>query len=400
MNELNNTRLTHCLTAIAAVSLLVLCGCEEQLETGYGRAFGTGYSTSVNGTMVFQRMVKGSRRDVDRYGRISPRWQKYQTVYWFPDGFAAPDDETLDRIEAWLAADWNRTLVLVGRDFNAESLYWEWLREQADDDPDRELERGLVDAITGDLSIQNRVGHRDCDWYQTRTFPFQRATQLNGPLAKGIDTSRTDLRFSSLPLPGDLKVNGSFRDYQVEILLTIDSIPFCYSLQKDGWPQSRIIVVGNGSFLLNLPLTVGEHQKLADNLIQYVNQHDPEFGDVLFIESGPQIPYSENEDTDHSKWMWITSRPLRYIIPNILFWCLLLCFVYFPIFGRPRRIERQATADFRDHILALAALMSKTRSRKEPDTWIEEYRRRTSRHGGGSRDTRTRTDEKSDHEQR
>ena len=41
--------------------------------------------------------------------------------------------------------------------------------------------------------------------------------------------------------------------------------------------------------------------------------------------------------------------------PIIVFWCMLFCFVYLPIFGRPTKHQcENRPSDFRDHILALA----------------------------------------------
>ena len=366
------------LSIATAASVLMLSGCEQRLKTGYGRAYGSDYSASVNGTVVFQEMVKATGRDVDRYGRVSPRWRKYQTVYWLPDGFAAPSEEAIDKIEDWLEDGWGRTLVFVGRDFDAAMLYWELLLADAsENDADRRLNRELANATTSHLYSKNSTTELlDCGWYETDEFAHQPARRVSGVLSEGIIESELDLRYNSLPLPGDVKTTGTFKDYEVEVLLNVDSVPFVYSLRKNRWPESRIIVVGNGAFLLNMPLGNPEHRKLAENLLQYVHDSDFEFSKVLFIESDDQIAVSEHDvDQPHSKWSWITRRPLRFIVPNILFWCLLFCFVYFPIFGRPRKIKSRSTANFRDHIHALANLMHKTGSRKDPERWVDDYRR-------------------------
>ncbi len=364
----------------AAILLLVCwCGCEKQLPTGYGRAVGSEYSASVNGTVVLQEMVKSHGHAVDRYGKISPRWDQFQTVYWFPDGFTAPSSEAVEKIEEWLASNSNRTLVYVARDFDAAISYWEQLGQNSNDEQQDQIEREQAYAITDYLSRWDFNQSNDVDWYQTNKHPYQKATKVSGSLMDGIAGEKLDLRYSSLPIPGDVASSGAFNGYDADVLLTVDDIPMVYMVKKSYWPGSRIIVVGNGSFLLNFPLANNEHRKLASNLVRTAHQLDHPGSDALFIESGSEIAISNHDAPEiHSKWNWISNEPLRFIVPNILIWCMLFCFVYFPIFGRPRRIQSRSVANFRDHINALAQLLGKTRSRTLAGSWIDEYRRRTS----------------------
>ncbi len=361
--------------------LMALGGCRQELKTGYGRAYGSDYSTSVNGTVVFQEMVKAAGHKVDRYRKISPRWENYQTVVWFPDGFAPPPQDVIDKIEEWLATGFDRTLVLVARDFDASIVYWDRLKVKSDSGIEESLDRGYAEAVTSHLSAKyfEELEKEDCDWYNLVNHPFARATELDGTLAEGIDDQAAAVYYSALPLPGDVIDSGEFGDYQVEVLLTVDGIPMVYSLQKEFWSTgSRIILVGNGSFLLNLPLANEQNRMLANNLIGKMDE--PQFvpEDVLFIESTEKIAISEHDSPEvHSKWSWITREPLRYIVPNVLFWCLLACFVYFPIFGRPRKTKTASTANFGDHIQALGQLIRKAKRPDIPKSWIDEYRRRT-----------------------
>ncbi|MEM9413695.1 MAG: hypothetical protein AAGA30_21485, partial [Planctomycetota bacterium] len=160
----------------------------------------------------------------------------------------------------------------------------------------------------------------------------------------------------------------------------VDSHPFIYALTSRKFRNSLIIVVGNASFLLNLPLTNSANRNAASQLIELATENKYELSPVLFIESPSDLEISERDSPDvQSQWHWITKKPLRYIVPNILFCCLLFCFVYFPIFGRPKRIKRDSTNDFRNHIQAMAQLIQETKSADDPHSWIEEYKRRTNR---------------------
>ncbi len=98
------------------------------IQSGYGRSTGRGYTTSVNGTGALKELIRKYDFKVNRYTKVSPRLDRYQTVIWFPDNYAVPRDEVVQRIEQWLSDGWEggeRTLVYVGRDYNAEVTYWE-----------------------------------------------------------------------------------------------------------------------------------------------------------------------------------------------------------------------------------------------------------------------------------
>ena len=55
---------------------------------------------------------------------LTSAMENVQTVVWFPDDFDAPSEETCEWFDAWLAGDARRTLVYVGRNFDAAVPYW------------------------------------------------------------------------------------------------------------------------------------------------------------------------------------------------------------------------------------------------------------------------------------
>lgn len=366
---------------LAVVLLFATTGCGERtIQTGYGKASGESYSRSVNGTAVFHKMIEASGHHVDRYRKFSPRWERYQTVFWIPDSFEPPAEESIEKIENWLKNDNGRTLVYVARDFDAAETYWDLLRKDAVEDSTKDdLSRQFYDATANHISArQNRWSDEmNCDWFKTVPHPYTLAKDFSGELVEGLNTSKLDIRYRSLPSPGDVSGAGEFGDYTVEELMSVDGNPFIYTANKQRFGDSRIIVVGNGSFLLNLPMTNAVNRELAYELIEYALRDDYLDRDVLFIENWNQLSISDKDTPEQqSQWSWITKKPLRYIVPNILFCSLLFCFVYFPIFGRPKKIKKESTSNFRDHIDALGTLIRNTNSRKLPREWIEEYRRR------------------------
>jgi len=362
---------------VLAVSLSCTFGCQHKLETGYGRSRGPEFDDSVNGTIVFHQMIQSSGRRVQHYRKLTPRWNDYDTIFWIPDDFQPPDDAAIEKARQWLMSDSNKTLVYVARDYDAAIVYWDSLRQG--DKTDR-IARGYADALSGHIARSRVSSNSDCDWYDWTVGPFRQATRLGGPLADSIDQSAAEIHYASLPTPGDVSDTGTFGDYEVEVLLTADAVPLVYTLTRQEWSGSRIVIVGNGSLIFNLPMANSENRRLAARLLEVVDEVDRDRDNVLFVEhQGPIVLSDIDGNEDNTKWAWITKPPLRYVVPNLVFWCLLFCFVYFPIFGRPRNIARKSTSNFRDHILALAQPIAQTENRDRPNSWLKQYRRNFSR---------------------
>ena len=75
------------------------------------------------------------------------------------------------------------------------------------------------------------------------------------------------------------------------------------------WKQSQILLIANGSFLLNLPLVNHEHRKLAGHLVNAVG---PPRKLVIFLESGaggPPIREKTRTSTCPLAWKGWSSGP-------------------------------------------------------------------------------------------
>src|SRR5689334_3531609 len=119
------------IAGIACAVVLILVGAilagrrDEQLPTVYGRRRGGEAGRSVNGTAVLADMFRAHGDTVTTMSRFSPRLDKYETIVWVPDDFEPPDEKHRQRLIEWLQAGNERTLVYVGRDYNAAIDYWE-----------------------------------------------------------------------------------------------------------------------------------------------------------------------------------------------------------------------------------------------------------------------------------
>ncbi len=379
------------LVGIAATVGLLVTGCSRQPvvpSTGYGRISGSGYADSLNGTRAFRNMVIQSGLRVKKVDKLTPRLDRFQNAVWFVDDRRAPTAETVERWEDWLYEGYGRTLVVVGRDFEADVLYWQDMLDRTTDPAsrdfyqyrlalaksrqDRERTRPIVDVgaapaapgSSGAVPSAGPAGNEAlrCEWYHLETTSEFRGKNFRGPASNVADVRRTAIYCRQWLAP-----NATAYDF--EPLLLVDGVPFVYSLSRPEWDGGRIIVVANGAFLLNYPLTNPEHRVLAQMLIDEM----PFWGDVVFLESGAEVTIRENDYEMHNQWAWIGNPPLRYIVPHLLLWGVIFSFVIFPIFGRPRRLPRKPTTRFRDHVEALGKLLKKTGSTDQARRWIEEY---------------------------
>lgn len=389
-------RLVSILCAMVAMIGLLVTGCRTQPlvpSSGYGRISGTGYADSLNGTRVFRNMLVDSGFAVKKIDKLTPRLSRFQHAVWFVADRRAPSEEAVERLEQWLREGYSRTLVVVGRDFDADLLYWQDLLGQTSDPAardfyryrlalakarqDQERTRPVDDTLTlstaptptpapapaatpAGTTVDNSALR--CDWYHLETTSEFRGEHFRGPVSEIADMDQTAIYCRQWLAP-----NATAYDFQP--LLMVDGVPFVYSLSLPEWDGGRVIVIANGSFLLNYSLTNPEHRVLAQSLIDDLTL----WGEVAFLESGGEVTIRENDYEMHNQWAWIAKPPLLYIVPHLLLWGVIFSFVIFPIFGRPRRLPRKPTTRFRDHVEALGKLLKKTDSPDQARQWIEEY---------------------------
>ena len=145
------------------------------------------------------------------------------------------------------------------------------------------------------------------------------------------------------------------------------------------WDYSKLIVVTNGSILLNLPLVNHEHRKLAGKLIEECGEP----GHALFLESGPGGPLLKDSDDSGHQPPWAV-WPLSAIIAHIVALGTILCFALFPIFGRPRTLSTPSQSDFARHVHALGKLMAETDEIEYAQRQLTHYQERVKRESGAS----------------
>ena len=64
------------------------------------------------------------------FTRFSPRVNDFDVLVWLPDDFVPPTKEQREFLETWLKNGTERTMIYVGRDYDAAVTYWERVAPQ------------------------------------------------------------------------------------------------------------------------------------------------------------------------------------------------------------------------------------------------------------------------------
>ncbi len=114
-------RVSRPTSLVACLCLLLLAGCsgDTNIDTAYGLRSGSEGAASVNGTSVFARMFEEAGFRVSTWKRMSPKLKEYDVIVWVPNDFDPPSRRHRDFFDNWLLTGHQRTLIYVGRDFDA-----------------------------------------------------------------------------------------------------------------------------------------------------------------------------------------------------------------------------------------------------------------------------------------
>ena len=359
---------------------LLFAGCRkpENLEVTYGQRRGTA-ANSVNGTSVLASMFEraGFRAFTWRY--LSPRLHDYGTIVWTPDDFALPSEQTQAFFAKWLESGPDKTLVFIGRDYDATSDYWDSVFPTAPADQQLEIVRRLAQARSAhDRERLQMPTDEQIEWFSMRRDkPVRRATDLHGEWCQDIDVSQTRISTRGLlEIPTEKQLLKSWKNQtpasdrrpRYTALLQDGEATLVTRVTKSVWGQGKVIVVTNGSFLLNLPLVNRQHRRLAMKLI---HECEPA-GKVAFLESGPGGPLTFDYEPNAT-----TPEATRKRVLLAVHWFvlgLLYCFCVFPIFGRPKSTRPDPDPEFVHHVDALAKLLEKTRDEQYVRRQLDQYR--------------------------
>jgi hypothetical protein len=355
------------LTAAPVVLSLLLAGCgEEEIVVDYGHRAGTTGAESLNGTAVFGRMFESAGHQVESKRVLAPSLDEVQTIVWFPDSYRVPAEDARDWLDRWLWSEPGRTLIYVGRGYDAEPRYWQQVASQlpADVKPQATLRRtraeSRVRAERGHLP-----DHDECDWFELiNNDPVTEISSLEGPWAADVDVAKADLELTQQMIPTEW----------FEVLLeSKDQALVSREVRRVGNTWRQRVFVANGSFLLNFGLVNHENRKLAGRLIESVGPP----GRVVFLESGENGPRMLDGDSKpelpqtlalFAVWP-INAVLLHFVVLGIIFG-----FASWPIFGNPKAEESAGASNFSDHAVALGKLLQRTQQHGYAARRVAEYR--------------------------
>jgi hypothetical protein len=360
-------------------SPIFVLGCDESnsLNTEYGAISGVRGGDSLNGTRYFSEMFAAQGAVVKRSSVINPKIDQYNTLVWFPDSDAVPSAQAISRLSDWLDSGYQRTLIYVAGGSRTTEDYLRTTIGKVPVDQKEEYLRRISEEIISDYNndfgsrwIGVNFGPGTCDWFDVADKRIGKKKAVSGLLLAEEKTyPEMELDFSYDLTPR--------KEWQPKELLFAADKPFIFSMSDPSarHSESELILVTQGSILLNYSLIDEDKQDLAAALIR---RCDTSQG-VLFLESGSDgIEVRESSISNHSQWSWIAQPPLCYIVPHVLFLGVVFCFVYFPIFGRPKRITQRSTSTFRNHISATAELLARSNQPNRAINKIRDYQRAVS----------------------
>ncbi|TWT30047.1 DUF4350 domain-containing protein [Blastopirellula retiformator] len=364
-------KLTNLGLTLTIALLGVFAGCDSKevtVPTSYGVRSGYQQTSSVNGTHVLGELFRRAGYTVRTVERLSPRIEQSDVIVWAPNSFSPPTQEVRDYLETWLQAAPDRTLIYIDRDFDAAIEYWNTMTETASAEQllTAQREKGIAQHDFDQISA-GAANKFDCEWYAVeRDLPTRRPRRLTGRWADGVDAGKTDLVLRSrigYSENWDKDEYGSLSEMMPNsevVLATADGKDPIAILYWDDYDVGiQLIVVSNGSFLLNQPLVNHEHRKLAASLIEECGYGQT----VTFLESGDdgvEIITASDVSAGRSGWEWLTVWPLSPLGLHIALLLIVFCFAAFPIFGRPKRLPEVRSTDFQKHIGALGELLEAT----------------------------------------
>jgi hypothetical protein len=380
-----------------ALLMLATAGCgTESIDATYGRRRGASGGDSVNGTRVLAEMFESYGHKVSTRNYLSPKMSEFDVAVWFPDDFGLPTAEQQEFLEEWVSDEPGRTLVYVGRDYDAAVDYWETVLSTTPPQQVAEVLRRQARAKARyDHARTEMPAEGECRWFAVRGNAPDRAIGRDGdrePRVGGlwtrgnaINPSQLNIRLRGRLLPPTKLPKGRYGSrFRTQTLLAAGEDPLVWEVVDARWKKGKILVVANGSFLVNLGLVEHEHRKLAGKLITSCGEPQRR---VAFLESGaggPEVFDQEPGEDYPTGFEAFVIWPIGPILMHFIVLGLVYLASRMSIFGRPSELAPEAISDFGHHIDALGELLARSQNYRYAEQRLEDYRERVRRDHGAS----------------
>jgi hypothetical protein len=349
--------------ALVALAAAALAGCgNDTVETAYGSSRGE----SINGTAALAEMFRARGSEVRTAVRMTDELLEWaDVIVRFAPYPGPPGKEEAEWFDRWLEEGVDRRLVYVPRDYNAWTDYWTKVAEDLPSDAPEKLrsrveQRRSRGQDSSDLPLikPEKVASPD-SWFAVESatgIPVTCQT-LEGPWAQGIDAVKAAVRHR-----GTLKVDAE------HVLLTCGrkaTIAMEFTRDSDG----KVLVLANGSFLLNGALVIPERRKLADRVVEWTGTGQEK---VAFLDGG----FVLGGEAEMPSVFGILERipSIRWVVIQMMIVGIAACLARAPRLGRARS-EPPSDADRPvAHAEALGQLLFRGGQSSRARSILEAYR--------------------------
>ncbi|MGI9456322.1 MAG: DUF4350 domain-containing protein [Aeoliella sp.] len=356
----------------------LMAGCDEpEVYSDYGHRGGW-TQTSLNGTRTFGNMFKRAGHKVRSWRYLSPSLDEADVIVWAPDDFEPPADDVHYWLVHWLANSPEdrpgRVLIYIGRDYDAAPDYWQRMQLNPPAGLKNEYARRLREARND--ATTNRpapLKNRECDDWFTYDPDSAKAQVkgLLGPWARGVDSSQVEIQRHTRLLPGEDATLLLADENGKELVSEMSYEPYYNDYDAE---DGRLILIENGSFLLNAALVNHEHRKLAGRLVDHVG---PPKKRVVFLESnsgGPAIRETDPSNQPPTGLQLFRVWPIGAVLTQLAALGIVFALMKWPLFGLPRRLQGRSPTDFGSHVAALGRLLRNSKDRRHAFDLLRLYR--------------------------
>lgn len=396
-------------------------GCSE-LQTEYGATTGSSGRRSINGFGSFREAFESLGHMTHDVRRLSDRTARNDVVVWIPQAIGPISLEATEWFDDWLS-EGNHTLVYLLPDSGNEVEYWQ--QAQPLSQPSQRVEyrrkqsRALNERFQWRLNRQNVVSN---GWFQIESLPVQIPVEKLGglwsddvsyeggsPNAAGwgiefrVGAFDEDVNEQAKSIAGmtsgqvgpsgqGIPFFNTAESYDSDdwdfsfdgLLLSQNDDVLVGEVTSSRWNDSRVLVVAGGSLLTNFSLTKAVSRQLGGKVIDRAT----DFGDPSgFQEEGRHVAFLVTHDgtvpvsdanagaPTASGMELLSVWPLSLITIHATVLGIISVLVIWPIFGRPKRVQRSSQSDFGIHLDAVAALMKRSGGEQYARQRISDYMR-------------------------
>jgi hypothetical protein len=361
-----------CASYTLALAIVGLSGCGGVVDTTYGRA----RSRSVNGTSIFAGLLRANGHEVRPAIRLTEELHDWaEVIVRFASRPGAPNADETAWYYMWMRDKPGRTVVYIPRDYDAFQEYWTRVADDLPTDAPLRLRTRVEEeraAAKGESHVSIQPPPHPTapgDWFavESASDAPRVCTTLSGPWAAGLDPVDVVLTRNQT-----IKNDGKWRQWP---LLFGDDKRLI--VERSNGEGSRILVIANGCFLLNVPITKRAREPLVQHVVEWIgtdfaNRSRIVSKHVAFIEGSSVLT---ERSADSSVFALLRHDPFGWVIGQFSLLALAASLAAAPRLGRARPEPASGADRPVAHPEALGALLARAGHAREAKLTLDAYRR-------------------------